>query len=230
MRNPRIELLMGWTLQVFLEVLASIITDGVLVCEWTRLITGCSWQDQIFRCWTVYNRSWQIAVLPFLLLLYNIANLLVVTYWNIINFQGTSYSTGIAVSPVAATITINIYATCEWIDCAAFYDINSKWNYKVAISFHIWRKCRLSRRLARFSIRVIVESGSLYTISTIVTFGTVFLTDSLNGYAIATAIVCHQWIKCRQDYLTHTRRVIALQELLLILYWYGWHKIGLIKN
>ena len=30
--------------------------------------------------------------------------------------------------------------------------------------------------------------------------------------------------------LTHARRIIARQELLLILYWYGWHKTGLTEN
>ena len=51
------------------------------------------------------------------------------------------------------------------------------------------------------------------------------------GYFIASAIVCHQCIECRLGhYLTHPRRIIALQELLFILYWYGWHKIGLIQH
>ena len=133
-RNPIIELVMGWTLQMFLEISGSIITDGVLVCEWTRLITGCSWQDQIFRCWTVYNRSWRIVVLPFLFLLYSIASLLMLVYWNITNPSGDRWGK-IMASYYVTTITINIYATCEWIDCATLYDINLSEIIKLLLYF-----------------------------------------------------------------------------------------------
>ncbi len=61
-----------------------------------------------------------------------------------------------------------------------------------AITFHIWRNCTLSRRLARFTIRVIAESGLLYTLTSIAAFVTMLLPSSLNGFVIASAIVCHQ--------------------------------------
>ena len=61
---------------------------------------------------------------------------------------------------------------------------------KAAITFRIWRNS-LSRRFARFAIRVIAESGLLYTLTSIVAFCTM-ISDSLSGYAIASAIVCHQ--------------------------------------
>ncbi len=61
---------------------------------------------------------------------------------------------------------------------------------KAAIIFRIWRNS-LSRRFARFAIRVIAESGLLYTLTSIAAFCT-FLINAPNGCAIATAIVCHQ--------------------------------------
>ena len=59
-----------------------------------------------------------------------------------------------------------------------------------AIAFRIWRNS-LSRRFSRFAIRVIAESGLLYTLTSIANFCAVFPGSSL-GFAIATAIVCHQ--------------------------------------
>jgi hypothetical protein len=59
---------------------------------------------------------------------------------------------------------------------------------KAAIIFRIWKNS-LSRRL-HFSIRIIAESGSLYTLTSIAVFCMMFFGP--NGYAIASAIVCHQ--------------------------------------
>ncbi len=65
---------------------------------------------------------------------------------------------------------------------------------KAAITFRIWRNS-LSRRFARFSIRVIAESGLLYTLTSIAAFCMVFPT-SFSGYAIASALP-RQYEKCR---------------------------------
>ncbi|KAF8342398.1 hypothetical protein F5887DRAFT_1283775 [Amanita rubescens] len=143
-----------------LEMLTSITTDGVLV----------------FRCWTVYNRSWRITVLPLLLLLFNISSVLVMTCWDAIyELTGNkpfSLSEGrfpMLASYFTATITINIYATS-------------------AIIFRI-RRNSLSRRFSRFVIRVIAESGLLYTLTSIATFCTVFPAGGHNnGFSIASAI------------------------------------------
>ncbi|KAF8330670.1 hypothetical protein F5887DRAFT_78613 [Amanita rubescens] len=143
-----------------LEMLAFVITDGVL----------------IFRCWTVYNRSWRIAILPLLLLLYNISSLVIMMYC------GTTFLLTGNEDPIslydqiynmlyayyATTIAINIYATS-------------------AITFYIWRHCRLSRRLARFAIRVIAESGLLYTLTSIAAFCSLF-PNFPGGFSIASAI------------------------------------------
>ena len=71
---------------------------------------------QIFRCWTVYNKSWRVAILPFLLLLYNISSIIIMTSWNtVLILTGSEPSldsqreyNGILGSYFAATIIINI--------------------------------------------------------------------------------------------------------------------------
>ena len=73
---------------------------------------------QIFRCWTVYNRSWRIVILPLLLLLYNISCLILLTYWSATTSGAVESRSfidqflGILESNYASTIAINIYATC----------------------------------------------------------------------------------------------------------------------
>ncbi|KAF8330666.1 hypothetical protein F5887DRAFT_999837 [Amanita rubescens] len=137
-------------------MLSYIITDSVL----------------IFRCWAVYNRSWRIIVLPFLLLLYNITALILMMYWDATTMGAVSTSfddqlIGVRASYFASTIIISIYATS-------------------AIVVKIWRNT-VSRHLCRFTIRVVAESGLLYTITTIVTFCMIFLTVP-GGSQIAAAI------------------------------------------
>ncbi len=60
---------------------------------------------------------------------------------------------------------------------------------KAAIIFLIWRSS-LSRRF-RLAIRIIAESGLLYTLTSIVAVCVVSRASSI-GYPIASAIVCHQ--------------------------------------
>ncbi|KAF8325110.1 hypothetical protein F5887DRAFT_259817 [Amanita rubescens] len=137
-----------------IEMLTSIIIDGVL----------------IFRCWSVYNRSWRIAILPLVLLLYNMSGLLMTTYWNI-TFQALGgdvapfNSNVIKASTYVATTIINIYATS-------------------AIIFLICRN-GFSRRFGP-TIHVIAESGLLYTLTSIATFCIMFIPS--NGFPIVTAI------------------------------------------
>ncbi|KAF8330642.1 hypothetical protein F5887DRAFT_999715 [Amanita rubescens] len=144
------------TIADFIELFSPIITDGVL----------------IFRCWTVWNKRWGIAVLPILLLLYNVSCLLILTYCNFGNRPGSLRANqleGIKGSYYASTIAINIYATS-------------------AIIWQIWRNS-LSRRLCRFAIpiRVIAESGLLYTLTSIATFCAVLLSPH-EWFMVVTAI------------------------------------------
>ena len=66
---------------------------------------------------------------------------------------------------------------------------------KAAIIFRIWKNS-LTRR-TRFAIRVIAESGVLYTLTSIAAFATNMFPNtngstSDNAYAMVSAIVCHQ--------------------------------------
>ena len=164
---------------------------------------------QVFRCWTVYNRSWRITALPLFLLLFNISIVLVMTYWDTIYeltrngpFSIFKGHCPMLVSYFTATITINIYATCKWTDCVHSMKLIQS-EIKAAITFRIQRNS-LSRRFSRFVIRVIAESGLLYTLTSIATFCTVFPTSGWhnNGFSIASAIVCHQCFECRQDHIS----------------------------
>ncbi|KAF8342378.1 hypothetical protein F5887DRAFT_1076177 [Amanita rubescens] len=141
----------------FIEMLAPIITDSVL----------------IFRCWAVYDRSWRIVILPLLLLLYNISCLILLTYWTTTTSgAGESESfadqfLGILESNYASTIAINIYATS-------------------VIILKIWTKS-FPRSLSRLSIRVIAESGLLYTLASIAAFCALLLSPD-TAFLIANAI------------------------------------------
>jgi hypothetical protein len=55
---------------------------------------------------------------------------------------------------------------------------------------YIWRNS-LSQRISRFVIRVIAESGLLYTLTSIATFCMVFISPTI-GSVITSAIVCHE--------------------------------------
>ena len=63
---------------------------------------------------------------------------------------------------------------------------------EAAIILKIWRNS-FSRRLSWFVIRVVAESGLLYTLTTIATFCTLFLNHS-TAFAVTSAIVCHNEI------------------------------------
>ena len=81
---------------------------------------------QIYRCWVVYGKRWQIAVFPLLLVLYNFLCIFVVIYLTaasgpeikVIPFTEIYYNPQIDVLDatfVVATIVINVYATCTFL-------------------------------------------------------------------------------------------------------------------
>ncbi|KAF8347934.1 hypothetical protein F5887DRAFT_671807 [Amanita rubescens] len=152
----------------FIEMLTPIIIDGVL----------------IFRCWVIYDRLWRVALLPLLLMLYNISSLLEVTYLN-----ATVHGSLIDRRDIfelgqffASSTVINIYAT-------------------FAIILKIWRNT-LSPCLARFVIRVIVESGLLYTLTNIATFcAMIFSPDSVlwitHAISFPTSLIAYNLILIR---------------------------------
>jgi len=126
-----------------LEELVCIIIDGAL----------------IFRCWSLYDKSWRIAAFPLLLLLYNALCIPVLAYWSCGNAtpKTGSHCSDMRVAFFASSFTLTIYTT-------------------VAIIRKIWRNS-LSLRRFHFVIRVIVESGLLYTLTSIPTFVVLFRRD-----------------------------------------------------
>ncbi|KAF8712011.1 hypothetical protein AX14_013161 [Amanita brunnescens Koide BX004] len=129
-----------------IEMLTPIITDGVL----------------IFRCWTVYDKSWRIIILPLLLLLYNTSLLIIAVLFttHISGIDQRFINYGMLSSYYASTIMINIFATSVII-------------LKI-------KRNSLSRRLSHFAIRVIAESGLLYTLASIVFFCALLTAISTN--------------------------------------------------
>ena len=67
----------------------------------------------------------------------------------------------------------------------------------VGIILQIWRNS-FSRRLTRFAIRVIAESGLLYTLTSIATCCAVFLSPD-HWFVIAIGIVCHNELNAAGD-------------------------------
>jgi hypothetical protein len=70
---------------------------------------------QIYRCWTVYGRSWRVIIAPLLLLLCNILNFLIVKVIvgiNVLGVNSNGFDHHMVATYYASTIFINIYATC----------------------------------------------------------------------------------------------------------------------
>jgi len=140
--------------------LGSIIADGVLT----------------YRCWVVYNKWWPITVLPSVLLLYNFSTLISVSYWNsikVVEAQTSPYTLitqwklemEIQEGYLIATIILNSYTTS-------------------AIIIHIFRNSMPSRRTRSallFAIRVVAESGLLYTVTGIAVLVAVIISLSPDG-------------------------------------------------
>jgi len=113
----------------------------------------------ILRCWLIYNKSWRIAAFPLLLLLYNVSCLPLLTYWSCGSTTPKTESdcSDIRVAFFTSSVMLTIYATAAII-------------WKIL-------KHSISLRRFHFVIRVIVESGSLYTLTSIATFFVLFRRD-----------------------------------------------------
>ncbi len=145
---------------------------------------------QIFRCWAMYNKSWRITVFPLLLLLFNVSSSPVITYY----FSRTSTAHifnvlyGLQGAYSASTSVLNIYVTCTWRNYCVFHKL-ILCIIEAAIICKIWES--LSRPLSRLTIRVIAESGLLYTLTSIAVLCVVFI-NVPGAFPIANAIVCYQ--------------------------------------
>ncbi|PFH49606.1 hypothetical protein AMATHDRAFT_62843 [Amanita thiersii Skay4041] len=119
----------------------------------TLAITDCV---LLYRCWVIYGRKWTVIILPAILWLGTIVCIIIGTYWGIMSIiqkdpgltRGISNST---LAFLACTIVINIYLTS-------------------AITLRIWQvssRSPSSKYQLQFASQVIVESGLLYTITSL---------------------------------------------------------------
>ena len=74
---------------------------------------------QIYRCWIVYGKSWRVTAILVVLLLYNIASVVAITYWGYLELMSRTSVFHAQIVYVhegflISTIVINIYATCEF--------------------------------------------------------------------------------------------------------------------
>jgi len=122
----------------------------------------------ILRCWLIYDKSWRIAAFPLLLLSYNLSCIPMLTYWHCANaiLNVEAYCRDTRVAFFASSVTLTIYATAAII----------------------WKILRNSISPCRFHsvIRVIVESGFLYTLMGIATLFVVFRHDQEPFQMVAT--------------------------------------------
>ncbi|KAF8629822.1 hypothetical protein AX15_003267 [Amanita polypyramis BW_CC] len=105
----------------------------------------------IFRCWIIHHRSWRTITPPLLLLLYSVCGIVIVTYWSTLHLTGRqnvnfTWIKRVHGSFFVSTILINIYATS-------------------AIVLRIQRDSYFQD--LHFVIRNITESGTLYTLTSI---------------------------------------------------------------
>lgn len=160
---------------------------------------------QTYRCWIVYKKRWSIIVLPVILILYNFSVIITVSYWNSLKAAQTRTSLFTLITQwkrvlvvqegyLFATIVVNLYTTCKLDDV---YSIGMLNYISAAIIIQIFRKKIPHRRnpTLSFTIRVIAESGLLYTITGIAVLVATFVSLSPNGsqlpLIIFGAIVCH---------------------------------------
>jgi hypothetical protein len=131
-------------------------------------------------------------VLPSVLLLYNFSTIISVSYWNsikVVETQTSPYTLitqwkivmGIQEGYLIATIVLNSYTTCE-LDVQ--YPVRVLNYTSAAIIIHIFRNRmpgRRTRSTLLFAIRVVAESGLLYTVTGIAVLVAVIISLSPNG-------------------------------------------------
>ncbi|KAF8630271.1 hypothetical protein AX17_005457 [Amanita inopinata Kibby_2008] len=145
----------------FIVFLQSIIADSVL----------------IYRCWAVSSKSWRIICLPVMLLMGDLACLILGTYWQA---SGSLFSGSLRAFILiwivfwSCTIALTIYTTSAIVYCI----------WSVSKNSYI---PRASKRRFRFAVRIIVESGLMYTTTTIMNFAAAIAGNS-NAVMITSAM------------------------------------------
>ncbi|PFH47836.1 hypothetical protein AMATHDRAFT_6369 [Amanita thiersii Skay4041] len=133
------------SVQAIMEPIARMITDGVL----------------IYRCYIVYGESLWIIVLPVILMLGSTGCLAAYIYENarIIQKHPPNFNFLHIIEAVySATAAVTIYTTVAIV-------------YKI---WHVGRNRNSSKNTLRFSMRVIAESGMLFTITSILFIAVAF--------------------------------------------------------
>ncbi|KAF8629809.1 hypothetical protein AX17_005557, partial [Amanita inopinata Kibby_2008] len=131
----------------------------------------------IYRCWAVSSKSWRVISLPIILLIGDIACLILATYWptNDAFYYGRAQAFEVIwIVFWSCTIALTLYTTSAIVYCI----------WSVSKSSHI---PQASKRRFRFAVRIIVESGLMYTTTTIMAFAAAIASNS-SAVLIASAI------------------------------------------
>ncbi|PPQ99696.1 hypothetical protein CVT26_009151 [Gymnopilus dilepis] len=140
----------------------------------------CQFADQflaqIYRCWVVCMRSWRVVVFPIMCWIAGTALSVYVLY---IRTRGmlavgvpTSASLPILASQWATTIALNVYATSVIVYRIYITDRQSKLN-SPNISSSLFALSRKRNTQLQRTMRIIIESGLLYTLVSISAFASV---------------------------------------------------------
>lgn len=150
--------------------------------------------NQIYRCWVVWVRNYYVTILPLLLYFANFTCAIVIT-WKELNANAASVVEISSEKPwffaiTALTIPLNVITTSTSLSSRDLCSMRPGF-----IVFRIWsidrRNWRHFPRGARPTslnnvMRIIIESGLLYTTSAIISFCT-YIANS-NAFYIATSL------------------------------------------
>jgi hypothetical protein len=166
--------------------------------------------SKIYRCWTVYGRSWRVVCLPITFWFGSLTSAVLYIYYDIL-FMATGESfhqvlikdVDTQIAFYSSNIATNVFSTCMTIRSVLFFDLTEF--ATGAIIYRILGVANASgnrpKRLHNVA-RILVESGILYTSAAIfnligVTLYNLYLNTS-GGGAVAVAvsyvafvIVCH---------------------------------------
>ncbi|KAJ6587506.1 hypothetical protein DFH09DRAFT_1427559 [Mycena vulgaris] len=134
----------------------------------------------VYHCWIIYNRSWMVIIVPLVLWLAGIAITGVLIYMDI-TLKLHALLSVVQRKPFSAafwgmTITINLLTTALIV--AQIYRID-----RSAKEFRYMSESQRRRPPSKLqhAIRVIVESGLMYAVTAILTFGT-YVTNNVAVY------------------------------------------------
>ncbi|KIL59661.1 hypothetical protein M378DRAFT_30006, partial [Amanita muscaria Koide BX008] len=130
----------------------------------------------IFRCWTVYGRSWRVICLPLVLWACTVACAVTWTVCNAVGVELINSPTAVAIGVgvfYACNFATNVYATC-----AIVYRLMRVARANSSRSSIIYRICR-----------TVAATGSLYTLTSLPLVVTAFfMPNNMTPYLICDAI------------------------------------------